>query len=280
MKVATWNIKAGRFEGYDHEARNPQRMEKLREGVRKIGAEVIALVDTFGWNDRFSNEKLQYQFGYGYAINVPLEDNRMRKDGSDRQVGVALLSNLPVLSAEPIRLYSRNAVHALVAPPDEDPVDVYGVYLDDLSENMRLAQFSDLLEITGTPERSVIAGDFNSLTRGEKFTKQTLTSVLGRIAVRAPRLLPAELVAIQDMRRGEVLARAKEAGFIDAAKEPHATAPTRMHKLWAVAPHLRIDYILHSPDLVANDFQVLDDRFFHSASDHLPIQARVSSKEV
>jgi endonuclease/exonuclease/phosphatase family metal-dependent hydrolase len=62
-----------------------------------------------------------------------------------------------------------------------------------------------------------------------------------------------------------------DAGFVDSIEaagiEPGHTAP-------AVRPVIRIDYILHSPDLEASDVTIRESL----ASDHLPVSATIRAR--
>jgi len=78
MRIASYNIMSGGFNSYNTTSAAPQRLPLLQKAIREIGADIIGLVDTYRWNEIYTEADLKRLFGYKYAYCINLNDERQR----------------------------------------------------------------------------------------------------------------------------------------------------------------------------------------------------------
>lgn len=127
---------SGCFENYELTSKLTNRFELLKDAVKTINAEYVGLCDTFRWKDTFSIEDLKQAFGYKHVLHVDMEDSRVEKE-----VGVAVMTNLEVKQFNIIRAFNRNYIETVL-----DILNIYTCYFDDLSEDTRLKEVNSLLK--------------------------------------------------------------------------------------------------------------------------------------
>src|ERR1044071_8673670 len=111
MKIASYNIMSGGFDDYSRNHGTPQRLTLLQTAIKKIDADVIGLIDTFRWDEMYTESDLTTLFGYKYAYCINLNDERLRQIGHNN--GLTLLSNVKI-NPRTIQLSSRDAIIAQV----------------------------------------------------------------------------------------------------------------------------------------------------------------------
>ncbi len=246
MKVLSYNIRAGGFSTYKNPREKiPERLPLLQETLKNINADFVALHDTFRWEKTFSEKDLQELFGYKHVLNISMEDDRVTHD-----VGIAMLTNLPVKNITVFRAFDRNYIKTETEFNDK-PLDVFAVYLDDASEQKKVEEVKAVLSQVDLANSSVIAGDLNSLKLEKLPFNRALRSLL----------------------RGEALAMLQEAGFKDTITSCRPSFPTKISSLGLFGPLVRLDYVLYKGDLVVREAKILRDDYLNKVSDHFPVVA-------
>lgn len=265
MRIASYNIMSGGFDAYDSTSTLPQRLPELKAAIRELGADVIGLVDTFLWDKLFSAEELCKFFNYKYAFCINLNDDRLKNKGHNN--GLTLLSNVPMTNVRAIRVATRDAMVAHL------PGNIMLVlaYLDDISEDTRIAQVKALSLILDTKEPAIVMGDLNTLNGNEVAeVREALGVNLGFEDNLGP--------IIADMQRGEVVALLKSLGLQDADTTSSPTFPTKLFPAKSDRAFLRLDYCFHSSLVKVANFTVPTQDIFQRASDHFPIVFEVKVK--
>src|SRR5688500_17551505 len=108
MKFASYNIMSGGFSAYSYERSEPERLPQLQALLSRLNADVVGLVDTFRWDEIYSEEQLRQLFGYQYVACINLNDDRLRKSGHNN--GLALFSRVPWQSCVAVRIKTRDAL--------------------------------------------------------------------------------------------------------------------------------------------------------------------------
>ncbi len=270
MKVASYNILSGGFSAYDYSLESPERIPELQRALKMLDADVVGLIDTFRWDEIYTSEELKRLFGYQYSTHINLNDERLRSLGVNN--GVALLSRIPLVKAEKIRISTRDAIKAQVVY-QEDSINIFVVYLDDQSEDTRLSQIDALLEYVNENVPTLIFGDFNMIApANNNRTKESLA----KFFVDNPLLVSKYQTILDSMLRSEAYTKLIGAGFNDAGADNGNTFPT---KLWPSAefdsPILRLDYCFHTSDIKVTDFEIVVNKHTHKTSDHFPIKFNV-----
>ena len=255
---------SGGFDSYNYEDKIPQRLDLLSEAVKQIGADFVGLVDTFRWDEIFTEKEIKEMFGYKYSYVVKLDDERLKKLGHDN--GISVLTNLPVKNFETVRIFNRNAIKTTIEYENRT-IDIFSVYLDDLSEEVRKKEISCLLCEVNKNTPTIIMGDLNSLTKD--FAKNN--DQLEKFWVENPKVKEKLYSSINEMSRGEVIKLIESSSFIDSSEKKENMVSTKLSEAKFTGPFLRLDYAFHTPDLKVANFKVMRDNIFDKASDHYPI---------
>ena len=262
MKILSYNIMSGGFNGYDHETKQPQRLELIKKSVKAINADVISLVDTFRWDQLYTNKQLCEMFKYRYAHCINLGDRRLKKLGHNN--GITVLSNVEGTTFKTLNLGTRNAIQTSI-PQGGAPIDLFSIYLDDLSEEVRLQQIHHLVKNLEPQKASIIMGDLNTLSPKDSVITKSVVDILLQ---ENPKY---EFIRNQlyDMMETKVIQQLFDLGFKDAANPPINTAPTKLTHISDKA-FLRLDHCLYK-NVPIKTFQVLTDTLYDQVSDHYPI---------
>ncbi len=270
MRIASYNVMIGGFDNYKSTSLMPERLDKLKEAIKEINADFIALDDTFRWVEIFSDKDLCQLFNYSSAYHINMDDVRV-----DKRVGITVMTNLPNPNFSTLRLGTRNCVKTTIH--DSKPLDIYSVYLDDLKEETRLNEVSYLLKDISPLGNSIILGDLNT-TRPEGVSESK--KLLNDLLITNPLLIFKKVLdylsyfrpVFRDMFKAEVMSRLRQQGFKDARpiNSFSPSAPTPLYH-GVKNPIVEIDHILASTGTVTSNFQVLRGGIFDQASDHYPV---------
>jgi endonuclease/exonuclease/phosphatase family metal-dependent hydrolase len=213
---------------------------RIAAEIRASGADIVGLqeVDRH-WSERsaFADQAqelarmLRMHVVYGANLDLdPLNPGEPR-----RQYGTAILSDAPIhdwqntLLPRTGNLEQRGLLEALVTVRGV-PVRVFNTHLQHNSQQERIAQIAAIRDIIGVPQESVVlTGDLNA------------------------RPDTPEITAITE----DLVDAWTEAGVGDG------------YTLSATNPYARIDYVMHTDDVVARTAAVLSTE----GSDHLPVIA-------
>jgi endonuclease/exonuclease/phosphatase family metal-dependent hydrolase len=212
MKVASYNIMSGGFKGYDYELSHPERLARLQQVARELDADIVGLVDTFRWDEVFSDDQLRRLFGYDYAMTINLSDDRLRKIGHNN--GLAFLSKAPWLSCTVVHLGTRDALKATFEINGRN-VEIVLAYLDDLEEDTRVEQVKAVLTSFDQMENAVLMGDLNTLSADDA---EEITTRLETFYRDNPGVEEKFGKTITKMQRGDVIKMLRSYGLRDAGK--------------------------------------------------------------
>ncbi len=138
-EILSWNISSGGFKDYGSTETKPPRIDDLVKIINQIKPDVVSLVDTYRWTKVFTPDELKKIFGYPYVHSVKFEDERLIVKGHDN--GITVFSQIPNTRMRTIRFTTRNAVSVKVGE-----MDIFSVYLDDISEDTRIKQVEAILK--------------------------------------------------------------------------------------------------------------------------------------
>lgn len=267
LEILSWNILSGGFKDYGSPEKTPGRIDGLASVIKELRPDVVSLVDTHRWTEVFTVEDLKRIFGYPKVHMVKLEDQRLIEKGHDN--GVTVLSRFPDAKIESIWLDTRNAIktHA-------EGVDIFSVYLDDISENTRIKQVKAALNLVDSSIPTIITGDLNTFDEHDLNEARNNLIELGQ---RYPGPIKNMVASLNEMKRAEVTQILKENGFTDLGKNAGNTVPAKLFPLPVEKPVIRLDYAFGNSRVRLEDFKVLTDPKFGNLSDHYPIWMRVSS---
>lgn len=260
---------SGGFNGYDSMASKPERLDLLVEAIKGVNADFVSLVDTHRWTEVFTPDDLRGLFGYENVYFVGLNDQRLKVKGHDN--GIAVLTRLPITRFETVRLATRNAIRSVIMNGGKE-LEIFSVYLDDLSEDTRLRQVMALLGLIDFAKPTVFAGDLNTISASEvPEARENIEKLFSRY----PQARVME-PSLREMMRGEVIKKIEERGFVDMGKGAGNTIPSKLSPIPIDRPLLRLDYGFCTKGVVVEGFEVLREEIFDKVSDHYPIRMKVS----
>lgn len=265
MKIVSYNILSGGFNSYSYKSPAPERLELLKKAIKIINADFVGLIDTFRWKSLYSNDELTQMFGYKKAYSINLNDERLKKTGHDN--GITVLTNLAVEGFETISLRSRDAIKASIRI-NNHKLDIFTVYLDNLSEDTRIAQIKALLRQVNWDNSVIIMGDLNTLNAGEAIK---VAPLINKFFAENPRLSENLKPVLEEMKRGEVIKILEKSGLQNADKNGIPTVPGKLFPAKIENAFLRVDHAFHTKNIQISNFNVPRAPIFDQVSDHYPI---------
>jgi endonuclease/exonuclease/phosphatase family metal-dependent hydrolase len=260
----SYNIFCGGFSQHNCKLENPERLPQIKSVIRFVNPDFCTLIDAYGWEKIYDKSMLMKMFNYPYANSINLDDTH--HDLSDSTT-ITILSRLPVIRSQIIRIFSRNAIVTTLKIDDQE-VDVVSVYLDYEGENLRLKQIKALVENLSLDRPTIINGDLNSI---ENHDHIKINLYLAKFVITHPLFALQLLYRYIDMSRNRVIQFIVKNGFKDADQNHLPTVPTKLIDLSFPRPVLHVDYAFSRGNIDLYDFQVPKGQIFDEASDHYPI---------
>lgn len=266
---------SGGFSSYGLHEKTPERLPQIKQAVKTIGADFVGLIDTHGWKQLFTLAELKKLFGYQYAFQTTLADDRVDVPES----GITVFSRLPILKFETVRLHSRNAIKAIVENEGKR-ISIFTIYLDDLCEETRVAQVKTLCDLIDQ-KNTIVMGDFNSIRPENVFEikiKWKLVLLMKPEFKKKPLFNTYFKPVFKSLCKAQAINLLRKHGFGEAKGQTKTnTFPTPLLPM-NLPPLLQVDYIFHTPDLKVTNFNVPTGEPFDKSSDHYPIVGTISFK--
>lgn len=269
MKIVSYNILSGGFSSFASEEAYPERMDLIRKAVQSFDADVVSLIETYRWEELFSQDDLKALFDYEQVYSITLDDPTLHAKGIDN--GITVLSRVPQTEFEIVRIANRNIVKTTVVYK-EKRMSLFSVYLDSEKESLRIRQLHALLKMVSDSVPTILMGDFNTFS-GYDIPKVIAAGI--DLATDTLQLDNLPTPALSKVRKSSVTDILGEHGFRDANLNKESTAPTDMVDKNLLDKFLRLDYIFFRGDIVVKNFQVLSGDLYEKASDHYPVAGTV-----
>src|SRR3989344_5081210 len=199
MKITSYNLMSGGFNSYNSIDESPQRINLIRDAIKKSDADIVSLIDTFRWDQIYSVSRLRSMFNYPYVYFINLEDERLKKLGHNN--GITVLTRNKVKNFETVRLFNRNAVKTAINFNGHE-LDLFSVYLDDKSEEARVKQVRSLLKKIGVRKHPIIMGDLNTFSPRDI---PVVTLSIKSFLKRNPDLTPKFAPVLNEMQKAQVV---------------------------------------------------------------------------
>lgn len=252
---------SGGFNSYSSEENIPERLNLLKKVISDSDADFVGLIDTFRWKEIFTPDDLRKNFGYDNVFCIDMEDTRL-----DKRIGLTILSKFD-LNCEEIRIYNRNCIKSRIGLNGIE-YTIFTIYLDDLSEDIRLKE-SEALLVQSKRDKTIVIGDFNSFAKSDlDFIPKNFDEYLGEENTDFKKSL---IKVIDEAKRGEVIELYQKAGFINGMPEFQPNTPSKLFPGKFNSPIMRVDYVLHSKDVRIRNTKVLISDILDQTSDHFPI---------
>lgn len=257
MRILSYNILSGGFRDYQENSKIPERLDKIIQAVKQSRANLVSLIDTYRWQDKYSPKEISEWFGYKYIYMTALDDDRVRNEPH----GMTVMTNIKGAKFETIKIHSRKIIKTTI-----NKLEIFSVYLDTYEEEIRLKQLDALYRQINQNLSTILIGDFNAIDINEV---DKAKKVIVKLFAQFPQL--EKISYIRDMLKGTTIETIKSWGFKDADKRGVFTVPSKLSPIPLLNPVFRIDYAFVHPEIKVRKFEVLKGKVYDYTSDHYPI---------
>jgi endonuclease/exonuclease/phosphatase family metal-dependent hydrolase len=279
LKIVSWNIE-GRLTRFSAHGRGTP--EHIIHELRMHDADVVILPEASD-GDTIDTSVHEAVKELGYEVYTALyKDKGVRHHGAEQNPTIKLLSRVPMANVTSVRYGDiRTLLYADVKDPSSGRLlRVFGIHLDDRSEEYRLAQVKDLcLEIEKSPLPVVVAGDFNAMHSSDGPAKLLRSPMVTMLTSLVPQgLLRSLLERVSEMASGTTLDYLESTSHVHDVNSRHnATSTPKLRGLsWLPSVRLiAIDHIYIDERLLPLDFHVAPD----GGSDHRALSVTLELKD-
>ena len=273
IKGLVWNIQSGGFSSYDTNGISPEREPQINSvllAAKQVHSiDTVTLTDAYRWDEVYGGDNgIAEHLGYGSANFQELNDDRLTSIHG-KGVGIVFATDKKIQQSQAIDLETRQGL-GVILDVGAHGLQIANVYLDDLSEEVRMAQVKALINGIEPDVPTILVGDFNALRAD--MSRASLGTKAANLAVRAlAKSLPkkGELgITVAGMNKRQAVPALLSLGFNDAdEKRKRPTAPSKL-------PLFGVDYVFHNKKARVTDLDIHSNK---DASDHasLTYTARV-----
>lgn len=253
--------------------------EHIVASVGRLAADLVVMPEASEGTDIEPHIEAALHDEY-QVLSVAYESSGDRRWSATNNPTMRILTRLNILESEVIRPGDVRNMLSVVVLPDSasQPIRVVAVHLDDRTEENRLKQVQDLIDsyLSQPDMPTVMLGDFNALQRSSLHARMLGSRTLSMIYPRLP-LISGQIRDMLDravgMSDGRTMDCLLSAGLVSSDPDMESTMTLKMRGR-EYLPSFRfgkIDYIMHTKDLVSTDHIVHD----YSGSDHRPISSSI-----
>jgi endonuclease/exonuclease/phosphatase family metal-dependent hydrolase len=252
MKLMSYNIRYGAA----------TTLPDVIQVIASAGPDILVVNEA----NRFSDQALRDHF----ASQTGLSHSALALSAGKHEFHTAIFSKFPFASQQSVAPMAR-ACAIVVLDCHLGRVAVGGLHLDPRSEALRVAEIRLVLDEIKDHEKTILMGDFNSLSPRDGYPAQIAGSF--NAAQNAKFTINGELCF-------DTISAVLATGMLDVAqemgKQQEPTVPTASNSDSAHA-NLRLDYIFISPSLVPNlhSYCRVKSQDAETASDHYPVTAEL-----
>jgi endonuclease/exonuclease/phosphatase family metal-dependent hydrolase len=272
VDAIAWNIHRGGFSTYDHSEYLPPDIDLIKEQIEIFhhdGVQAVSLTDAYRWGEIFgdqaedTDQDIAEYLGFADARFMLIEDERLDRENGIGS-GLVFASDVPIDHALELDLGTRKAL-GIIYDIGRAGLQIATVYLDDMSETLRMQQYDALLRGLQPDMPTFLLGDFNSLR--PTMRRATLGTKAGDAVVRATANLTLPQTTYGRALRGRnarlLIPHIEASGFTDAdAKLKRPTFPKAL-------PIFGLDYAFHNSQASIRNFEVVEKSI---GSDHRPLR--------
>lgn len=248
LRVASYNILHG----------GEKRLNKIFKVIEEIDPDICSLQELVGSSERIrliknKASRLNYYFYIAFA---------------NSKYNIAVLSKHPLKVKTIKKGFRHVAVNARVKSGLFSELEFYFVHLSPVSEDLRIAEIERFKKQVGLSKKTILMGDFNSLSWRDPYNKDRLLKTFQKFGIKKYGI---------ERLRFDVIKKIESMGFVDGAyylkSKFKPTTPTISNKDINHIAKIRIDYAFFSKDIsnLVNKYKVVKSGVVEAASDHYPI---------
>ena len=258
-----------------------------RDGVavlKKLDADIVVIPE-FGVHEKLEEVTKVAIQSLGYQIiEAPYEDWTLASHVPKRYE-MALLTRLSLRSHTLHHFTNSNRafIEAIIElPGGKDMLRVFGVHLDDKTEESRLVQIAELGDLLNKPHvgEVLVMGDFNAMTAESLTSKILRTKYAGAMGKRfITEQLRSMSERVNQMAIGSTIATLLEISSLHDLDGRHRFTISGKQRGMEWFPAIRlakIDWIFGSKNVHTIHYKVLPD----SGSDHRPVIADIELAQI
>jgi endonuclease/exonuclease/phosphatase family metal-dependent hydrolase len=267
MKVMSFNVRL--FDLYNW-SQNKNTRKAIIELIKQENPDVIAFQEYYSNNDGYHvhTDSIREWLGLDYAHTYYTYSLRKKQNW-----GIATFSRFPIINKEKISLgNSRNntCIFTDIVVPGNDTFRVYNMHLQSIHFHKEDYKFMEDIQ-NDTTEVDELKGSENILRKLKRaFVKRAVQcdSIAASIkSSKHPVIVCGDFNDTPVSYTYQTLSEGLKDGFKESGRGFGKT-------YYGLLPSMRIDYILHSEVLEAQNFKVI----YKPLSDHYPVVCRLKKK--
>ena len=239
------------------------RLDIIRDIIKKINPDICSLTEAVDWNKNINKYKKKFQeIGYDFFYF----------NKSNTKYNIILLSKIKLN----INIINKNIWHVIVEaiPEHNKDLKIFFVHLCPKNEKYRIKEITELMNKIDSGKKSVIIGDFNSLSSEDKYNEENLIKCFQKIKLKKFGSRKIQY---------KVINKIKNNNFTDTYyffnKKFDFSVPTKLNIDISHKQKLRIDYAFVSNCMInlVKSFKIIKNNKTEKGSDHYPIYLEIKN---
>lgn len=252
MKILYLNI----YEG----CKDPARFNKIIRFINKTKPDVLGLSELNGW-DLNNQAKFKYfksKAGFKYSL--------FGKTKTGYHLG--LFSKYPLINESFAQKGFHHGLLTAGIKYKNQNTKILLTHLDPNRESARLKEAKILKDVVRNTNRHLLMGDFNSLSRKDKYDKVKLLKIFKSIGLKKFGTNRIQSNVIEQFYKMDLVDAVRK-----FSKKFEYSVPTTFNQDWEHATKLRLDYIFVSKTLAPaiKSARILRTKETNALSDHFPV---------
>ncbi len=234
------------------------RIDKVLEVIKESNPDICGILEAVNWNEEdISLRKKFLSLGYPF----------FKVFRANSKYNIAVISKKDVTFSD----IKKDIKHVVVCLKIKE-LDIFFVHLSPISEEERLLELKEIFCHLNKKSKSIIIGDFNSLSYSDV---DDYKSLLNSFQLRKIKKFGINVINF------DVIKYLENNNFVDSLKilnKPYEfSVPTPFNQDLSHSEKIRIDYAFLSSNLIddISNFEIIKNDLTDSASDHYPILLKI-----
>jgi len=248
LRIAHYNI----FNGGEG------KLEKILKVIQKIDPDVCGVLEAVGWQNKKNTLKsITKKLGYKF-FNIAIANSKYN---------IGFFSKVPVVVKYIKKGFRHVVVQIIIKEGKHRGLNVFFVHLSPVSEDERMKEVEKLLLYINKYSRSIVMGDFNSLSLHDPYNEKKLMAFFKKNNITKYGI---------NKLRFDVIKKIESSGLVDVMrhlKRPFIfSVPTQSNADINHTLKLRVDYAFVTKKVLKHfsKAQMFKNYISDTASDHYP----------
>lgn len=256
IKIAHYNIYNG----------GTKRLSKISKVIEEINPDICGLLECVGWENNIERYT-KYFKSKGYNFFYLAKANS--------KYNISIISKIKIKTTS-VKSGVRHVIaKAEITEPECSPLHIFFLHLSPKSEEERLKEILILLKQIKTLDRVIIMGDFNSLSKKDKYNEKLLLEKLKKNGVTK---------FGKEYLKFDVINKIEGNNFIDAFRYKKNkftySAPSKYNTDINHSEKIRIDYAFIKQEIAGKvkACKIFKSKTTELASDHYPLYIEIEKR--